>query len=103
MNGAKSKIMRSARDGNVGEMNMMMDGQVLEEVEVFKYLGSLVPAVGRVEAEVQQRVLEGSNVMGAVRCVVKSRTMSCGVKKISHLQILVHTGLRSFAPWGLFL
>ena len=30
----------------VGEMNIMMDGQVLEEVEVFKYLGSLVTAVG---------------------------------------------------------
>ena len=38
----------------------MMDSQVLEEVVGFKYLGSLVTAVAGVEADVQQRVLEGS-------------------------------------------
>ena len=49
MNLAKSKVMRSARYGMVGEMNIMMDGEVLEEVAVFKYLGSLVTAVGGVQ------------------------------------------------------
>ena len=49
MNVAKSKVMRSARDGIAGKMSIEMDGRVLEEVEVFKYLGSLVTAVGGVE------------------------------------------------------
>ena len=35
---AKSKIMRSAIYGIVDEMNIMMDGLVLEEEVVFKYL-----------------------------------------------------------------
>ena len=39
VNLAKSKVMQSARDGIVGEMNIMMDGLVLEEKEVFKYQG----------------------------------------------------------------
>ena len=30
VNLAKSKIMRSSRDGMVGEMNIIMDGKVLE-------------------------------------------------------------------------
>ena len=38
----------------VGEMKIMMDGLVLEEVAVFKYLGSLVTAVRGVEAEINQ-------------------------------------------------
>ena len=38
LNVVKSKFMRSARDGIVQEMNIMMDGQVLAEVEVFEYL-----------------------------------------------------------------
>ena len=59
MNVAKSKAMRSARDGIVLEMNIMMYGLVLEEVAIFKYLESLVMAVGGVETDVQQRVLEG--------------------------------------------
>ena len=46
----KSKVMRSARDGIVGEMNIIMDGLVLEKVEVFKYLGSLVMVVRGVES-----------------------------------------------------
>ena len=44
----------------------MMDGQVLKEVEAFKYIRSLVTAVGGVEADAQQRILEGSKVLGAV-------------------------------------
>ena len=63
VNVAKSKVMRSASDSIAGEMNIMMDGRVLEEVEGLKYLGSLVTAVGGVEADVQQRVLEVSKVL----------------------------------------
>ena len=71
----------STFNNTVSEMNFIMDSEVLEEVAVFKYLGSLVTAVGGVDADVQQRVLEGSKVLGAVRSVLKGRTMSWGVKK----------------------
>ena len=40
-------------------MKILLDGRDLDEVEVFKYLEALLMAVGAVEAEVQQRVLEG--------------------------------------------
>ena len=60
VNAAKSKVMRSARDGNVEEMKIMMDDQVLEEVEVFTYLMSLLTAVGGIKSDVQQNILEGS-------------------------------------------
>ena len=66
-----------------------LSGKVLEEVAVFKYLGSLVTAVGRVEADVQQRVLEGSKVLGAVRSVLNGRAMTWGVKKTLYHQVLV--------------
>ena len=36
MNVAKSKVTRSARDGILEEMNIVMDDQVLEKVKVFK-------------------------------------------------------------------
>ena len=60
----------------------MMDCLVLEEVEILKYLGSLVTAEGGVKAEVRQRVLEGNKVLGAVvRNILKGRAMSKVVKK----------------------
>ena len=70
MNVAKSKVMRSSRDGIGREMNIMMDGLVLEDVKVYKYLRSLVMAVVGVEADVQQRVFEGSKVLGAMSSVL---------------------------------
>ena len=44
------------------------------ELQVFEYLGSLVTAVGRIEVE--QRVMEGSKVLGEVRNVLNFRTVS---------------------------
>ena len=52
MNVAKIMVMRCDRDVTVRRINSVMHGQVLEEVEVFKYLGSLVTAEGGVETQV---------------------------------------------------
>ena len=43
------------------------------------------------EADVQQRVLDGSKVLGAVRSVLKGRTMSRGLEKNLYQQIIVPT------------
>ena len=43
----KSKVMGFVRDCIVGEIDIVMVVQVLEEAEVFKCLGSLVAAVGQ--------------------------------------------------------
>ena len=52
----KRKVWRSVGDGIVGEMNIVMDGQVLEEVKLFKYLGALAIAREEVYAEEQLRI-----------------------------------------------
>ena len=93
--------MRYTRDGIVGEMNSMMTGLVLEEVEVFKYLETLVTAVGGAEADVHQRVLDASKVLGAVRSVLKGRTMSWWMKNKFYLQVIVPTVTYGAETWGL--
>ncbi len=40
VNGSKSKVMKCTRLGDGRRMNVILDGEVLEEVECFKYLGS---------------------------------------------------------------
>ena len=37
-NVGKNKVIRSVSDGIVGEINIVIDGQVLHEVEVIKYI-----------------------------------------------------------------
>ena len=58
-------------------------------------------AVVGLEADVQQRVLEGSEVLGAVRSVLKGRTMSWGVKKALYQQVIVLTVTYGTKTWGL--
>ena len=101
MNLAKSKVMQSAIDGIVGEMNIMINGLVLEEVKVFKYIESQVTAVGGVEADVQQSVLEGSKVLGVVRSVLKGRTISWGIKQSLYQQVIVLTVTYGSETWRL--
>ena len=43
-NAAMCKVMRFGRDGVIREMNIVVDGQELEDVEVIKFLGSLLTA-----------------------------------------------------------
>ena len=40
-------------------------------MDQFKYLGSVIAANGGVEADVSQRVSEGSKVLGAVNGVIR--------------------------------
>ena len=54
MNVAEGKILWSVNHGIVTEMNIVLYGQVLDEVEAFKYLGALVSVTsGGVKVELQ--------------------------------------------------
>ena len=49
MNVGKSKVMRCSRYGNGGRVHVILNGEPLEEVDCFKYLGSQVAADGGCE------------------------------------------------------
>ena len=46
VNVGKSKVMRCSRYGNGDRMHVILNGEPLEEVECFKYMGSQVAADG---------------------------------------------------------
>ena len=52
---------------------------LLEEVNQFKYLGSVIAANGGVEANVCHRVNEGCKVLGAFKGVMKNRGLGMEV------------------------
>ena len=51
----------------------MLNGEALEEVDQFKYLGSVIAANGGVEADVRHRVNEGCKVLCTLKGVMKNR------------------------------
>ena len=59
VNVGKSKVMRCSRYGNWDRMHVILNGEPLEEVDCFKYLGSQVAANGGCERDVVHRINEG--------------------------------------------
>ena len=55
MNVGKNKVIRCSRYGNRGRINVRRNGEPLEKVGCFKYLGSQVAADGGCERVVVHR------------------------------------------------
>ena len=67
VNVGKSKVMRCKRNEHGARLNAMLNGEALEEVYQFKYLGSVIAANGGVEADVHHKVYEGCKVLGVLK------------------------------------
>ena len=78
MNVGKSKVMRCSRYGNGDRMHMILNGEPLEEVDCFNYLGSQVAADGTCERDVVHRMNEGYRALGALKSVLSNRGL--GIK-----------------------
>ena len=52
VNVGRSKVMRCSMHGNGGRMHVILNGEPLEEVDRFKYLGWQVAADGGCERDV---------------------------------------------------
>ncbi len=51
-----------------------------EEVNEFKYLGTILYKHGSMEGEIRERTVKGRQVMGALKRVMKGRNVSMAVK-----------------------
>ena len=101
MNVRKSKVMRCTRNEVGARLNVMLNGEALEEVDQFKYLGSVIAANGGVEADVCHRVNEGCKVLGALEGLMKSRGLGMNVKKALYEKVVVPTVMYGSEPWGM--
>ena len=101
VNVGKSKVMRCTRSENVARMNVALNGERLEEVDKFKYLGAMVAANGGVEADVCHRINEGCKLLGAMKGVLKCRSLGADVKKVLYERIVVPTVAYGSELWGL--
>ena len=91
MNVGKSKVMKCTRNEDGVRLNVMLNGEALEEVDQFKYLDSVIAANGGVEADVRHRVNEGCKVLGALKGVIKYRGLGMNVKKVLYEKVVLPT------------
>ena len=77
----KSKVMRCSRYGNGDRMHVILNGELLEEVDCLKYLGSQVAADGGCERDVVHRMNEGYRAWIAPKSVMSNRELEIKAKK----------------------
>ena len=81
VNMGKSKVMRCSRNEDGARLNIKLNEEALEEVDQFKYLGSVIAAKAGVEAELHHRVNERCKVLGALKGIMKNRGPEMNIKK----------------------
>ena len=91
VNVGKNKVMRCTKNEDGARLNVMLNGEALEEVDHFKYLGSVIAANGGGEADVRRRVNKGCKVLGALKGVMKNRGLGMNVKKVFYEKVVVPT------------
>ena len=101
VNVGKSKVMRCTRNEDSARLNAMLNGEAHEEVDQFKYSGSVIAVNGGVEADVHRRVNEGCKVLGALKGVMKNRGLGMNVKKVLYEKVLVPTVMYGSESWGM--
>ena len=101
MNVGKSKVMRCTRNEDNARLIAVLNGEVLEEVDQFKYLGSVIAANGGVEANVHHIVNDGCKVLGALKVVIKNRGLGMNVKKVLYEKVVVPTVMNGSESWSM--
>ncbi len=81
VNESKSKVMKSTRLIDGRGMNIVLNGEVLEEAECSKYLGSHVAVDGGIEGEVKFRMNEVGQVCGGMKRVFKYRSLGMSANR----------------------
>ena len=101
VNVGKSKVMRCTRNEGSARLNVLLNGEALEEVDQFKYLGSIIAANGGVEADVSHRVSEGCKVLGAMSGVIRNKGLGMDVKRALYEKVIVPTVTYGSELWGM--
>ena len=101
VNVGKSKVMKCSRDADGGDLDIRLNGEQLEKVDCFKYLGSTVASDGKIEPEVKVRVNEAGKVLGGMRKILKSRSLQMNVKRKLYEGIVVPTALYGAETWNM--
>ena len=87
----KSKVMCIERNEEPSPLNITINGEIMEVVNTFKYLGSFFSRGGGVKEDMSMRIGEGIKTFGAVKSTWRCRSVTLNEKKELYKRIVVPT------------
>ena len=97
----KSKLMIVGENVNPSLLNIFLNGERMEVVNSFKYLGSCFSSDGGVKEDVSMRVGEGLRTFGAMKRMWSSRSVTVSVKRELYERVVVPTIMYGSESWGM--
>ena len=81
LNTSKTKVMLISKKAESVPINIIINGERLEQVDSFKYLGSLITKDARCEKEIKTRTALAKMAFGKVRPLVTNTSISLNLRK----------------------
>ena len=81
LNTTKTKIMVVTKGSDMVRVNVRVGEEVLEQVEKYKYLGSLVTQDGRCVEDIKTRIAIAKNAFTKIKAMVTNRAISINLRK----------------------
>ncbi len=82
------------------ECKIILNGEEMEEVNEFQYLGSVMCKHGGTEGETRERVLQGRKVVGSLSRMMNGRSVGMEVKRDLRNTVIVPTLTYSSETWS---
>ncbi len=82
------------------ECKIILNGEAIEEVNEFKYLGSIMCKHGGTERETKERALQRRKVVGSLGRIMKGRSVSMEVKRDLRNTVIVPTLTYASRTWA---
>ena len=82
-------------------MHVRLNGKPSEEVDCFKYLGSLVAADGGWERDVVHRMNKGHRAWGALKSVLNNKGLGINAKRCLYEGAIVPVSFYAAKAWGI--
>ena len=81
LNTAKTKVMVVTKGSDQVRINVRVGEEALEQVEKYKYLGSLVTQDGRCVEDIKTRIAIAKNAFTKIKAMVTNRAISINLRK----------------------
>ncbi len=82
------------------EGKIILNGEEMEEVNEFKYLGSVMCKHGGTEGETRERALQERKVLGSLGRIMNGRSVSIEVKRVLRSTVIVPTLTYASETWA---
>ncbi|CAG4960734.1 unnamed protein product [Parnassius apollo] len=99
VNASKTKVMVFEREESKTVCEIKIEGELIEQVDEFVYLGYVFSRDGRYDRDIERRLNAGNRVNGGLHSIMKNQNVSKKVRMVIHNAVLVPTLMYGIESW----